>query len=44
MLIGLGFLGIVFFSPDGFIGLWTQLRERSRAAGDSLGGAGSRHG
>jgi branched-chain amino acid transport system permease protein len=44
MLIGLGFLAIVFFSPDGFIGLWARLRERSGVVGDSLGRAGSRHG
>ncbi|MGH6798044.1 MAG: branched-chain amino acid ABC transporter permease [Roseiarcus sp.] len=44
MLIGLGFLAIVFFSPDGFVGLWNHLRERSRAAGGLSGGAGSRHG
>ena len=32
MLIGLGFLAIVFFSPDGFVGIWTRLRAESRAA------------
>ncbi len=30
LLIGLGFLIIVFASPDGILGLWTRLRERSR--------------
>ena len=28
LLIGLGFLAIVFFSPDGVIGLWTRWRHR----------------
>lgn len=27
LLIGLGFLVIVFFSPDGILGLWDKLRE-----------------
>ena len=44
MLIGLGFLAIVFFSPDGFIGLWNRLRESSRAVGGAPRGAGARHG
>ena len=30
LLIGVGFLAIVFFSPDGLLGLWQRLRE-SRA-------------
>ena len=30
LLIGLGFLAIVFFSPDGVIGLWARWRNRSR--------------
>ena len=30
LLIGLGFLAIVFFSPDGVIGLWARWRERLR--------------
>jgi branched-chain amino acid transport system permease protein len=29
-LIGLGFLAIVFFSPDGVLGLWDRWRERRR--------------
>src|SRR5262249_30050027 len=29
--IGLGFLVIVFFSPDGVVGLWTRWRERMAA-------------
>ena len=44
MLIGLGFLAIVFFSPDGFVGLWAQLRERSGLAGGTLRSGGARHG
>ncbi len=28
LLIGLGFLAIVFFSPDGVLGLWQRARER----------------
>ncbi|MEM1346518.1 MAG: branched-chain amino acid ABC transporter permease, partial [Pseudomonadota bacterium] len=30
LLIGLGFLVIVFFSPDGVLGLWKRLREARR--------------
>ena len=30
LLIGLGFLAIVFFSPDGVIGLWARWRNRLR--------------
>jgi branched-chain amino acid transport system permease protein len=30
LLIGLGFLAIVFFSPDGIIGLWARWRNRAR--------------
>lgn len=30
LLIGLGFLVIVFFSPDGLLGLWTRLKESRR--------------
>jgi branched-chain amino acid transport system permease protein len=44
MLIGLGFLAIVFFSPDGFVGLWARLRERPGLAGGTLGNGGGRHG
>ena len=33
LLIGLGFLAIVFFSPDGVLGLWARWRDRgSRGA------------
>jgi len=44
MLIGLGFLAIVLFSPDGFVGLWARFRAASGAAGKIPGGAGSRDG
>ncbi|WP_168879855.1 branched-chain amino acid ABC transporter permease [Rhizobium sp. P28RR-XV] len=30
LLIGLGFLMIVFFSPDGVLGLWERLRSHSK--------------
>ena len=30
LLIGLGFLAIVFFSPDGILGLWTALARDAR--------------
>jgi branched-chain amino acid transport system permease protein len=40
LLIGLGFLAIVFFSPDGVVGLWTRLRERA-GSGAARRGAGS---
>ena len=36
LLIGLGFLVIVFWSPDGVLGLWDRFRERNR--GDRLTG------
>lgn len=41
-LIGLGFLVIVFWSPDGVLGLWERFRERMRrnAGLAGLGGAG----
>jgi hypothetical protein len=32
LLIGLGFLAIVFFSPDGVLGLWERWKERRRKA------------
>ncbi len=42
LLIGLGFLAIVFFSPDGVIGLWTRWRNRipGRAASPEARGDG----
>jgi branched-chain amino acid transport system permease protein len=38
LLIGLGFLAVVFFSPDGVLGLWERWRARSAAARDPLRG------
>lgn len=43
LLIGLGFLVIVFWSSDGVIGLWEQWRRRS-SQGESRPGGGQRHG
>jgi branched-chain amino acid transport system permease protein len=37
-LIGLGFLAIVFFSPDGVLGLWDRWQERRRRRTDPLTG------
>ena len=34
LLIGLGFLAIVFFSPDGVLGLWQRWRSRLRGRGN----------
>ena len=33
LLIGFGFLAIVFFSPDGIVGLWTRWRGKGGAHG-----------
>lgn len=38
LLIGLGFLAIVFWSSDGVIGLWQRWRQRQRRGADSTGG------
>ncbi|MBV6659249.1 MAG: branched-chain amino acid ABC transporter permease [Devosiaceae bacterium] len=38
LLIGLGFLAIVFFSPDGILGLWDRWRARRAKRGDPLTG------
>jgi branched-chain amino acid transport system permease protein len=35
-LIGLGFLAIVFFSPDGVLGLWAKWRATRESAADPL--------
>ncbi|WP_454648837.1 branched-chain amino acid ABC transporter permease [Bradyrhizobium liaoningense] len=43
LLIGLGFLVIVFWSSDGVIGLWQRWRQRQRRGADSTGG-GRSHG
>jgi branched-chain amino acid transport system permease protein len=40
LLIGLGFLAVVFFSPDGVLGLWERWKERRRKARDPLTGGG----
>jgi branched-chain amino acid transport system permease protein len=43
LLIGLGFLAVVFFSPDGVLGLWERWRDRTRPSAaprpDAGGGA-----
>jgi len=36
LLIGLGFLALVFFSPDGVLGLWDRWRERRALRSDPL--------
>jgi branched-chain amino acid transport system permease protein len=41
LLIGLGFLAVVFFSPDGVLGLWERWKERRRKARDPLTGGGA---
>jgi branched-chain amino acid transport system permease protein len=38
LLIGLGFLAVVFFSPDGVLGLWERWKERRRRQRDPLTG------
>jgi branched-chain amino acid transport system permease protein len=38
LVIGIGFLAVVFFSPDGALGLWERWRERRRVAVDPLTG------
>ncbi len=38
LLIGLGFLVIVFFSPDGVLGLWEKYKARRQKQGDPLRG------
>jgi branched-chain amino acid transport system permease protein len=40
LLIGLGFLLIVFWSPDGVLGLWDRWRSRSRDRADIRRSAG----
>ncbi|RDJ23528.1 branched-chain amino acid ABC transporter permease [Bosea caraganae] len=46
LLIGLGFLVIVLFSPDGLVGIWQRLRDRylrsrdTRASDMRIGGGG----
>jgi branched-chain amino acid transport system permease protein len=36
LLIGLGFLAVVYWSPDGVLGLWDRWRARRRKASDPL--------
>lgn len=38
LLIGIGFLVIVFFSPDGVLGLWEKWKERQQKQNDPLRG------
>lgn len=38
LLIGLGFLAVVYWSPDGVLGLWDQWRTRRDRAADPLTG------
>jgi branched-chain amino acid transport system permease protein len=40
LLIGFGFLLIVFFSPDGVMGLWDRWKERRARRVDALRGGG----
>ena len=42
LLIGLGFLAIVFFSPDGVIGIWKRQRARMQRRDDDLQRGGER--
>jgi branched-chain amino acid transport system permease protein len=44
LLIGLGFLVIVFWSPDGVIGLWERWRRRNATDGQTPRGGGGGHG
>jgi branched-chain amino acid transport system permease protein len=39
LIIGLGFLAVVLFSPDGVLGLWDRWRARAGQRGDPLTGA-----
>ncbi|HSF64710.1 MAG TPA: branched-chain amino acid ABC transporter permease [Paracoccaceae bacterium] len=38
LLIGMGFLLVVFFSPDGVLGLWERWQDRRRSRRDPLTG------
>ncbi len=40
LMIGLGFLAIVYWSPDGVLGLWDRWRARQRKNSDPLKGGG----
>jgi len=39
LIIGLGFLAVVLFSPDGVLGLWDRWRARRARRVDPLTGA-----
>jgi branched-chain amino acid transport system permease protein len=41
LLIGLGFLAIVYWSPDGVLGLWDRWRAHRRKLADPLTGPGA---
>ncbi len=41
-LIGLGFLAVVYWSPDGVLGLWDRLRDRMARRGNPLLDGGRR--
>ena len=36
LVVGLGFLAIVFFSPDGVLGLWERYRSRAERSSRDL--------
>jgi branched-chain amino acid transport system permease protein len=40
LLIGLGFLAVVYWSPDGVLGLWDRWKERRARQADPLTGKG----
>lgn len=40
LLIGLGFLAVVYWSPDGVLGLWERWQERRARRGNPLTGQG----
>ncbi len=44
LLIGLGFLVVVFFSPDGVLGFWARWRNRVSRGPRNPQGPGGRHG
>lgn len=41
LIVGLGFLAIVYWSPDGMLGLWERWRARRLRSGDPLTGQGA---
>jgi branched-chain amino acid transport system permease protein len=40
LVVGLGFLAVVGFSPDGVLGLWDRYRARREDGRDTLLGGG----